>query len=162
MRWGIFLALSAAVAGCGKSQQDKDTIALAEKMGVFDKEERPFTDGLPERPIRCSFEKRAYCIGAECRNLPSSRELAAAGKAMYVEIDKAAMTYKRCGPKIGDCTPAEINFIGPPFGFQSLSAAGGTVLFKYQGNGRFVDIATQGPETFVSEGKCKPANSPSP
>lgn len=134
------------LAGCGQTQQEKDASALAEKV-TGQESEGSFASGLPDQPLRCDFTTRAYCIGAECRALPDSK--------MYIEISKPEMTYKRCGPKAGDCGTYRIEFLGQPYGYQNIVIEGGGTIFKLGPRGQFTDIATQGPQTFVSEGECK-------
>ena len=77
---------------------------------------------------------------------------------MYVEIDRMANTYKRCGPKPGDCGIHEITSIQQSGEYTNVIVGSGGTLFKYGSSGRFTDIATQAPQTFVSGGKCEPIN----
>lgn len=142
------LWLAPWLAACGPTQQEADTLAMAEQMSIDGYASGKSADGVPDGLIRCEFEQRSYCIGGDCRKLQPK------GAPMYVEIDKQAMAYRRCGPAVGDCDEFKISAFGYAAGYQNAVLADNGVLFKYGPGGHFTDIATQGPQTFVSDGKC--------
>ena len=142
------LLLALALGACDPAQQEADTIAMAEQMGLNGDAPKTVADGIPDTVIRCEFEQRSYCIGGDCRDMQPT------GAPMYVEIDKQAMAYRRCGPTPRDCEEFKISAFGYAAGYQNAVLADNGVLFKYGPGGRFTDIATQGPQTFVSAGKC--------
>lgn len=142
------ILLGLALSSCGQTQQEADTTAMAQQTGRHDNASIAAGEGIPDALIRCEFEQRSYCIGGDCRKLQPK------GAPMYVEIDKAAMAYRRCGPTPGDCDEHKITALGYATGYQNAVLADNGVLFKYGPGGRFTDLATQGPQTFVSDGKC--------
>jgi hypothetical protein len=145
-QWAI-VAGAALLIGC--TERDQGQI-MAEKLGVHDDKAPAFMSGIPSTPIKCTFEGRSSCIGADCRNLRVT------APPMYVEIDRVAGTYRRCGPKPGDCESHPITYLSQATGYQNVVIGEGGTLFKLGPTGRFTDIATLGPQVFVSEGKCAP------
>lgn len=150
MRIGIFLATALVLAGCGPTAQERETDKLLEEMGLNDSK-KEYGAPMPDHALRCTFKSRSYCISGECRTMETD------GKAaMYVEIDAKAKTYKRCGPTPGDCGTHDITAIGMSGDYTNVTVGPGGTLFKYGPGGRFTDIATQAPQTFVSGGTCAP------
>lgn len=120
-----------------------------EKMGAFDGvpvADVPITD-LPEYPLRCEFEHRSVCAGGEmCKSVENA-------PGAYIVISKADMTYRRCDRK--GCGTHKIDAIGAPQQMRNISMGSiGTIVKLGPGN-RFIDIATQGALTFISDGKCR-------
>lgn len=147
------LWLASGLAACGPAQQEADTLAMAEQMSIDGYASGKSADGIPDAVIRCEFEQRSYCIGGDCRKMQPK------GAPMYVEIDKQAMAYRRCGPTPGDCDEFKISAFGYAAGYQNAVLADNGVLFKYGPGGHYTDIATQGPQTFISDGKCATVDS---
>lgn len=146
MKWATIFLLS--LAACGETVQEREFDKTAKMLGVTDNASEVDFE-IPNAPLKCIFATRAYCVGAECR------QLEAKPPPMYVIIDKPSMTYKRCGPKPGDCQSYEIDNISPGPGYQNVVSAAHGFLFKFGPTGSFTDIVTQGPQTFISDGKCE-------
>lgn len=144
------LAILALLTACGPSAGERDQASLLDEMG-FNDAEKEYGAPIPETLLKCEFKTRSYCISGECRTIEAEAEA-----PMYVEIDVKAKSYKRCGPKPGDCDAHPITAMATSGDYTNLTVGAGGTMFRHGPGGRFIDIATQAPQTFVSGGKCLP------
>lgn len=145
----LLITCSLTLSACGQTAREHELDKTAEMLGITEDGVERADFEIPDTPLKCVFKTRAYCVGAECRPLELKTP------AMYVVIDKPNMNYSRCGPKEGDCQSYKIGGISDGLGYQNVVSAEHGFLFKFGPSGSFTDIVTQGPQTYISDGKCE-------
>lgn len=149
----IFAAMSfMALAACQEAPKHDNELVQAAANLMLPVKGQSITDNLtpPTGKVSCQFANRTQCAGGTvCQPIISDVKV-------YTNIDFDRMTYDRC-TSIDGCSPHPIEAISSPNPVVNISLGQIGVLVKYGPGKRFVDIATQGAFTFISDGVCAPA-----